>query len=76
MCKGGNPNNFKNENQANMWNNFKEFGTQLSIQYNFVMFWFGAFYIKNNQLRFFSGKIVTSLADIYKIIFWHKIFIC
>ena len=39
--------------------------------------------MKNNQFRFFSGKIVTSLTDIFtmeealfKIICWRKIFIC
>ena len=39
--------------------------------------------MKNYQFRLFPGKIVTSLADIFtmeealfKIIFWHKIFIC
>ena len=39
--------------------------------------------MKNNQFRFFSGKIVTALADnftmekaLFKNIFLHKFFIC
>ena len=53
----------KNENQANLWNIFKSLA--LSYPYNRILCWFGAFLMKNNQFRFFSGKIVTSLADIF-----------
>ena len=77
MCKRGNPNTLT-ENQANLWNNFKSL--TLSFANKTILFWFGAFLMKNNQFRFFSGKIVTSLAGnftmekaLFKNIFLHKI---
>ena len=55
---------------------------QLSVV--FILVWCGAFKMKKkkNQFRFFSGKMVTSLADIFtmekalfEIIFGHIIFL-
>ena len=83
MCKGGNPNTLKLKIKqiCKSVERIYEVGPQLCIQYN--LSGFGAFQMKNNQFRFFSKKIVTSHADIFtmenalfKIIFWHKIFIC
>ena len=79
MCKGGNPNTLKTENQANMWNDFKSLA--LSYAYKIILFCFGAFMMKTNQFRFFfrensnfpcwqfySGKAL------FKYIFLHNFF--
>ena len=76
MCKGGNPNTLKLI--------IKQIcGMILRVAYKTILFLIGAFMMKNNQFRFFSGKIVTSLAGnftmekaLFKNIFLHKIFIC
>ena len=80
MRKGGNPNILKLKIKQicgkilRVWH---------SAMHKYNLFWFGAFQMKSNQFGFISEKIVTSLADIFtmekglfKIIFWHKIFIC
>ena len=81
MCKRFNPKTFKSKIKQLCGKIFKSLA--LSYAYNTILFWFDAIQMKNIQFRFFSGKIVTSLADtftmgtaLFKIIFWHKIFIC
>ena len=63
MCKGGNPNALKIKIEQIC-------GIILRVWHSAIHtmeFCFGLvhIYLKNNQLRFFSGKIVTSLADIF-----------
>ena len=79
MCKGGNPNTLKLK--IKLWNNFKSLA--LSYAYKTILFWFDAFMMKNNQFRFFSRKIFTSLAGnftmekaLFKNIFLNKFFMC
>ena len=43
----------------------------LSYAYNAILYQFGALKMIDNQFRYFSGKIVTSLADILQ---WKKLY--
>ena len=76
MCKGGNLNTLKLKIKP-IHGIILEFCVQLSIQVQFC------FRLVHNQFRLFYGKIVTSLADfftmekaLFKIIVWHKTYIC
>ena len=67
MCKGGNSKRLKNENQANLWNNFKSLF--LSYPYNRILFWFGPFFMKNKKISFFPGKWLLPLLTLLQ---WKK----
>ena len=61
MCKVGNSNILKLKTKTDRWNNFN---THLCILNNIFLMLLN----RNNQFRF-SGKIITSLADIWQ---WKK----
>ena len=71
--QGRYPKHLEIENLAKLWNNFECLA--ISYVYFTILFWFGAFLIKNDPFRFCCEKIVTSLVDILQCNLIHSYFL-